>query len=271
MSKLEGKVVVITGGARGIGAACATELVARGARVAVLDRDGVAAKKTADSLGDRASAATVDVTDRDGLRTAFAAIAEEYGGIDTVIANAGISGPVGPVATADPEALARVIEIDLLGVMETIQAALPYVMERHGYVLAVASAAAVIPTPTIAAYGAAKAGVDAFTRALRIELAPHGTAVGTAYFGLIETELIYGAAAEPGIELLLGGIPGRIGRPLPAARAAEVIVRGIERRSAHVYAPSWVRPVAALRGQLTALDRFVGRIAPVAELIRARS
>jgi NAD(P)-dependent dehydrogenase (short-subunit alcohol dehydrogenase family) len=270
MNPVANQVVVITGGARGIGAACAAELTRRGAYVAILDSDGACATQTAKSLGRNASAYAVDVTDRTALREAFAAIAEVHGGIDTVIANAGISGPVGPVLDADPAALAKVIDINLLGVIETIHAALPYVVERQGYVLAVASAAAVIPTPAIAAYGASKAGVDAFARALRVELKPKGAAVGVAYFGLVETELIYGEGAAPGIEQLLTGVPGPIGRPVPASRAAEVIVRGIERRSDHVFAPGWVRALAGLRGQLQPLDRFASSVPRIAAMIGAK-
>jgi NAD(P)-dependent dehydrogenase (short-subunit alcohol dehydrogenase family) len=138
---------------------------------------------------------------------AVAATVERLGGIDVVVANAGIAGVSATVATADPGAFEQVLEVKLLGVWRTVRAALPHVVERRGYVLVTASVAAAIPTPTFAAYGMAKAGVEAFGRALRLELAPTGTAVGVAYFGAIDTAMVAGLRDAPGLDQLLAALP----------------------------------------------------------------
>jgi NAD(P)-dependent dehydrogenase (short-subunit alcohol dehydrogenase family) len=261
------KVVLITGGARGIGAETARQLVDGGARVALLDRDGPGVKATAAALGERAVGFEADVTDTASLADAVAATVERFGGIDVVVANAGIAGVSAPVATADPAVFEKVLEVDLLGVWRSVRATLPHVVARKGYVLVVASVAAVIPTPTMAAYGMAKAGAESFGRSLRIELAPAGTAVGVAYFGVIATDMMHDLRASPALDQLVAGLPGPLGRPTPAAAAGAAIMRGIERRAAIVYAPRWVPVLLTLRGQLAPFERVLGRLPGMSRLI----
>lgn len=260
------KVVLITGGARGIGAETARQLIARGARVALLDSDGVTVKQTAADLGERAIGFEADVTDVASLKEAVRGTVERFGGIDAVVANAGIIGPTDPVDSVDPAAFEQVIDVNLLGVWRTVRAALPYVIERNGYVLPVASVAALMPFPTIAAYGASKAGVEAFGRALRVELAPDDVAVGVAYFGAIDTDMLHEARATPGIDAVLAGLPG-LRRTVPASEAAAAIVRGIERRSGQVYAPGWVPALLALSGPLAWFDGLAHRLPVVARML----
>jgi NAD(P)-dependent dehydrogenase (short-subunit alcohol dehydrogenase family) len=268
-NSLTGKVVLITGGARGIGAATARELVSRGASVALLDQDGPAVKETAGELGERAAGFEVDVTDVESLDQAVSAVVAQFGGIDVVVANAGIAGPSAPVATVDPAAFERVIEINLLGVWRTVRAALPHVMERKGYVLVVASVAAALPMPTMAAYGASKAGVHGFGRALRLELAPTGTAAGVAYFGIIDTDMVHDIGGRPGFGRLIASLPGPAGKAIPPSQAADAIVRGIERRSASVYAPGYARALVR-GGPLLPLDSLVGRMPAVSALLQGK-
>jgi NAD(P)-dependent dehydrogenase (short-subunit alcohol dehydrogenase family) len=264
------KVVLITGGARGIGAETARQLVEGGARVSLLDWDGPGVKATAAALGDRAVGFEADVTDPASLADAVAATVERFGFIDVVVANAGIAGVSATVATADPVAFEQVMEVNLLGVWRTVRAALPHVVERQGYVLVTASVAAAIPMPTFAAYGMAKAGVEAFGRALRLELAPTGTAVGVAYFGAIDTAMVAGLRDAPGLDQLLAALPSALGRPVPAANAGAAVVHGINRRRAIVYAPSWVPALLALRGPLAPFERLLGRVPAVSRLIAGR-
>jgi len=268
---LRDQVVLITGGARGIGAEAARQMVQRGARVALLDRDGPGVKATAAGLGDHAIGFEADVIDNASLADAVAATVQHFGGIDVVVANAGIAGASAPVATADPAAFEQVLEVDLLGVWRTVRAALPHVVARKGYVLVVASVAAVIPTPTMAAYGMAKAGVEAFGRALRIELARSGTAVGVAYFGVIATDMMHELRESPALDQLVSALPGPTGRPSPPADAGAAIVHGIERRRAIVYAPGWVPALLALRGPLAAFEHLLGRLPAMARLIEGSS
>ena len=258
-TKFADQVVVITGGARGIGAATARQLYDRGARVALLDRDVEGVKRAAAALGDRAIGVGADVTDADSLAKAMSAVVESFGGIDCIVANAGILGAAKTVGTANPDAFEQVIDINLLGVWRTVRAALPHVRQRNGYVLVIASIAAAIPMPTLAAYGASKAGAEGFARALRVELATTGTRVGVAYFGIIATELLDDASREPGMMGLIADLPGSLGKPLPVSRAASAIVAGIERRANHIYAPRWVAIATVLRGVLEPLDGWIAR------------
>ncbi|MEV5003988.1 MAG: SDR family NAD(P)-dependent oxidoreductase [Candidatus Nanopelagicales bacterium] len=255
-----GNVVVITGAAQGIGAATAAALIAKGARVALLDRDGDLVAERAAELGPSAAPYVVDVTNRDALETVFAEVAKRWGRIDGVIANAGIAGPVAAIAEADPDAVERVVEIDLLGVMRTAYAAMPYLLESRGHVLLVASIAAAIPCPMFAAYGAAKAGVEAYGRALRIELARSGVTVGVAYFGLIDTGLARDDLLGTGpFASIQGRLPGVL-TIAPVGAAAGALVRGVERRSARVWAPSWVPFVLASRSVLALGDGLMSRV-----------
>jgi NAD(P)-dependent dehydrogenase (short-subunit alcohol dehydrogenase family) len=170
----------------------------------------------------------------------------------------------------DSEAFEQVLEVNLLGTWRTVRAALPHVVARKGYVLVVASVAALIPTPSMAAYGMSKAGAEAFARALRLELAPGGTDVGVAYFGAIDTEMVTGLREAPGIDQLLTALPAVLGQPVPAADAGAAIVRGISRRAPIVCAPSWVGALLALRGELAPFERLLGRLPAVSRLVEGR-
>ena len=114
-----------------------------------------------------------DVTDRDALESAVEGTVERFGGIDVVMANAGIAG-VGTVRSMDPAGWERIIEVNLLGVYRTINVCLPHVIERRGYVLPVASIAAAVHTPGMSAYSATKAGVEALGDSLRGEVEAPG-------------------------------------------------------------------------------------------------
>jgi NAD(P)-dependent dehydrogenase (short-subunit alcohol dehydrogenase family) len=203
------------------------------------------------------------------LEAAFAAVAEQHGGIDVVVANAGIAGPSDPVATVDPAAFERVIDINLLGVWRTVRAGLPYVMTRDGYVLSVASIAAALPMPTMAAYAASKAGVHAFGRTLRIELAPTGTAAGVAYFGIVETDIMRDIESRPGFGRLISSLPGPMGKAIKPSQAADAIVGGIERRSGRVYAPGYARTLVSL-GPVLPIDRIVSRVPAIGALLQGK-
>jgi NAD(P)-dependent dehydrogenase (short-subunit alcohol dehydrogenase family) len=264
------RVVVITGAAHGIGAESARQLIAKGAFVALLDRDESAVKTLAAELGERAEGFAVDVSDAPGVDAAMAAVVRRFGGIDVVVANAGIAGPGATVSAVDPAAFEQVIDINLLGVFRTVRAALPHVLERNGYVLVTASIAAAIAVPTIPAYGAAKSGVEAFGRTLRVELAHTGTRVGIAYFGAIDTGMVSGLLTGTGLAALLDALPNWLGKPAPVGAAGAAVVAGIERRSRRVCAPSYVPLLLALRTPLAMADPLLARIPKVrAEILRA--
>jgi NAD(P)-dependent dehydrogenase (short-subunit alcohol dehydrogenase family) len=266
---IEDRVVLLTGGARGIGADAARRLVERGARVALLDRDADGVERRADALGERAAAFPADVTEADELAAAVEAALERFGAIDAVIANAGISGPMSTVAAIEPEAFEQVIDINLLGVWRTVRAALPHVVERRGYVLAIASVAASTPTPLLAAYSASKAGVENFARSLRMEISHTGTRVGVGYFGMIDTDMVRDARAEHAVSHALGAIPTPFTKALPVGAAGEAIARGVERRANRVYAPRWVPGLLAVRALTHPADGLLGRHPRVVAAVRA--
>lgn len=249
--RLRDRVVVITGAARGLGAAIARQCAARGARVALL---GLESAELADVSTQCPGSAwwELDVTDAAALDQVAAAVVTRFGGVDVVVANAGI-GAGGSLLTADVASYERVIEVNLLGSIRTVRAFLPAVAARRGYVLQVASMAALVPAPFMSAYTASKAGVEAFAHALRAELKTREVDVGVAYLGWTDTAMVRGADETPGLGELRKSLPGLLGKTYPVEPAARVVTAGIERRAAHIYAPRWLRVLSWLRGALPAL------------------
>jgi NAD(P)-dependent dehydrogenase (short-subunit alcohol dehydrogenase family) len=266
---LTDKVVVITGAANGIGEATARQLVAEGAMVAVLDRDEAALKQVAASLNGRAAAFAADVTDAAQVQEAIAAVIERFGGIDVVVANAGISGPVATFAAIGAEAFERVVDVNVFGVARTVRAALPSVVQRDGYVLVIASAAAVIPTPTIAAYGVSKAGAEALGRSLRMELTETGATAGVAYFGMIDTNMVRNdLLGGTGLEAVMATLPKKFREPAPVEDAARAIVEGIKRRRRWIYAPRYIAGLLALRTTIALAEPLMSRSTQLLAAIR---
>jgi NAD(P)-dependent dehydrogenase (short-subunit alcohol dehydrogenase family) len=245
---VRGRSVLITGAARGIGAESARQLSARGARVSLVGLEPERLEALAGELGSDAAWFEADVRDRDALERAVAGTVERFGGIDVVIANAGIRNPMATVATVDPDAFERVIEVNLIGMFRTVRAVLPQLLESRGYLLCVASLAAAAHAPLMAPYAAAKAGVEAFANSLRLEVADKGVDVGVVYFSFIETDMVREgrevAEAQTG-----GDSPRAIAKPIPVAKAVKGIVRGIERRSQRVVVPRLAYPII-LAGEL---------------------
>lgn len=262
---MKGKVALITGAGNGIGAATARELVGRGAQVGLLDVDAGAAEALAAELGeDRALAAVADVTDQHELDSAAAAIRERFGGIDIVMANAGIAS-YGSVSAVDPDAFARVIDINVTGVFRTVRAALPSVVERRGYVLVVCSLATYAPSPGLASYGASKAGAEMFANSLRLEVAHLGVDVGSAHMSWIDTPLTRAAESDSGaFNEMRSKLPGPLGKTTSVDACARAFARGIESRSDRIWVPGWVRFAHWLRPLMTTrlAEREQRRLAP---------
>jgi NAD(P)-dependent dehydrogenase (short-subunit alcohol dehydrogenase family) len=255
---LHGKVIMVTGAARGIGAGSARLLAAAGARVALVGLEGELLREVAASCGDDASAWDADVTDPAALDAVVAGIAGRYGGLDAVVANAGIA-PAGFVRSMDPAAFDRTIEVNLLGVWRTVRAALPRIIERRGYVLVISSAAAIAHLPGMAAYSASKAGVEAFADWVRAEVRHLGVAVGVAYFSWIGTDMVRGADEHPVFGPVRGAIPGPFGRTYPPEAACAAVLRAVTRRSRTVEVPASVRALRLCRGLLGPLASAGGR------------
>jgi len=251
---LSGRVAVITGGARGIGLACGRALVRRGASVALIDLDGREVAEAAARLGTgSAIGLQADVTDAAAISRAIAAAGERFGGVDVVVANAGIAPRPAPVRRMAAEEWERVVEVDLLGVYRTVRAGLEPVIARRGQLVLISSVYAFANGSLASPYAVSKAGVEALGRALRIELAPHGVGVSVAYFGWVDTRMVQRAfeqRAGQGEEELL---PGFLLRRITPEAAGEALARGIERRAPRVVAPGWWAGVSALRGLLNPL------------------
>ncbi|MBT0767450.1 SDR family NAD(P)-dependent oxidoreductase [Kineosporia sp. J2-2] len=242
-----GKVVVITGAARGIGAALAQRLAARGARVALLGLEPGELAAVAARCGRNAAWFECDVTDPQALDAAVAGVQARFSGVDVLVANAGIAMG-GPLRLADADSYDRVIEVNLMGSVRTVRAFLPLLIRNQGYYLQVASLAALAPTPMITAYGASKAGVEAFALGVRTELDGYGVAAGVAYLSFTDTDMGR-AAGRSGSGLRLHDLDSAVDR----------LIGGIERRSPYVYGQPFIRLLRPARGLLPGLVHRLGR------------
>jgi NAD(P)-dependent dehydrogenase (short-subunit alcohol dehydrogenase family) len=251
---LRDKVVLVTGASRGIGAEAARRLAKRGAHVSLVGLEPELLQQVAAEIGPNAAWHEADVTDWDALRSAVDGTVERFGGIDVVIANAGIA-PYGTVATIDPAAFERTIEVNLLGVWRTVRTTLPHVASRGGYILPIASLAAALHPPMLAHYAATKAGVEAFADSLRAEVRHTGTRVGVAYFGFIDTDMVREGLESPSAHILREATPGPFSKTAPLSAAGRAIERGVERRANKVWAPRWVLPMTWLRGIMQPLSQ----------------
>ena len=274
--KIAGKVVLVTGPARGIGAETARVLAARGARLSLVGLEPERLAALAAGLGGGHVWFECDVTDQAGVERAVAGTVAALGGIDVVVANAGVASN-GTVAVGPVEALVRTIEVNLTGVVRTVSATLPHVTERKGYYLLVSSAAALAPFPGISTYAAAKSGVEQFGNVLRLEVAHKGVGVGVAHPSWIDTDMVRDTRRDlSGFNEMLGKLPGPFGRVTPVRDCAAAFVKAIERRRRKVYVPRALAAAAAVR-QLFAspladylMGRHTRRILPrVEEEVRA--
>lgn len=195
---LKGKTAVITGAASGIGEAIAELYIDEGAAVAVLDLNQERAEATARRLAERgtAHAVTVDVMDSDSVRQAMDRSAQLLGGIDIVVAAAGILDET-PLEEMSVETFDRTIAVDLRGVFLAARWALPHLIEQgSGRIINIASQLGIKGGVGLTHYVAAKAGVIGMTKAMALELAPHRIQVNTIAPGPIETPLVDGLSPE---------------------------------------------------------------------------
>src|SRR4051812_26759063 len=267
---LDGRTALITGGGSGIGAELARRLAARGMRVGLIDIDGDGLEAVAAGVPS-AETAVADVRDAAALTAAVDELAERLGGIDVAVANAGI-GTGGPLRLIGPETVELTIDVNLLGVWRTVHAALPHVLARRGHLLLVASAAALLPSGGLGAYSAAKAGVDALGRTLRIELRSHGVSVGVAYFLFLNTPMVTEREGSLVSQATRSRVPSVIGRVRPLEPAIDRVVAAIERRSRAVFAPPFLRALFVARGVLDnpLIDRLAGSGMPDLDAAFAR-
>ncbi|MEU5658411.1 SDR family oxidoreductase [Streptomyces sp. NPDC047737] len=255
---LRDRTVVVTGAARGVGAAVAGRLAERGARVALLGLEEEALAEVAAGLPTEAHYWHVDVTDDAAMRDVASAVRRRLGPASVVVANAGVADG-GPFADSDPAIWRRVIEVNLIGSAVTARTFLPHLLDTHGYYLQIASLASIGAAPMMSAYCASKAGVEFFAHSLRAELAPSGVGVGTAYLNWTDTDMIRDADRYAVLRELRAHMPPPARKVYPVGQVADVLVGAVERRAPTVYVPGWLRGVQAVRALLPGLVARVSR------------
>jgi NAD(P)-dependent dehydrogenase (short-subunit alcohol dehydrogenase family) len=247
---MNGRRVLITGAARGIGALTARRLHERGARVALLGLEPELLRDVAAECGN-APWFDCNVADREQVDAAVAGAVRELGGLDVAIANAGIGAQMTLVG-GDPTVWDSTFAVNLSGSYNLVRAAGPHVAHPGGYFLLTASLAAAVHLPLMAAYCASKAAVESLGDSLRMELRPSGARVGVAYYAELDTDMTSrGFATRAAAMMPIGGHG-----PLPVARvepAIDAIERGIERRSRRIVSPRWVGVALTMRPVLQRL------------------
>jgi len=233
-TNLGGKVVAITGGARGIGRATAAALARAGARVAIGDVDLAAARAAARELGEDVLALELDVTERTSFERFLDAIEETLGPLDVLVNNAGIQH-VGRFADEEDAATERQLAVNLGGVMTGTKLALERMLpRRRGRIVNLASAAGKVATPGGATYCATKHAVVGLTESVREEIAGTGVEMTAVLPAIIDTEMAGGIAKARGV------------RAVPAETAGTAIARGIARGKPIVYVPGYTGAINTL-------------------------
>jgi glucose 1-dehydrogenase len=220
MNRLAGKVVVVTGAARGLGLAIATRFAEEGARIVLADVDGDAVEAAADKLGQHGL--RVDVSQRDEVERMIATATQQFGAVDVLVNNAGMYRNI-PLQELTEAEFDRMITVNLKSALFGIQAvAAQMIARRCGSIVNVASIAARLGAIGTIAYAVAKAGVAQLTNVAAIELAPHNVRVNALAPGTFATEMSGGAYADSALQgRVLPRIPmGRMGRPEEAAGVA---------------------------------------------------
>lgn len=269
--QLAGRTVAITGGIGGFARALAPALRRRGANVALLDLDADVAVSAAAGLGDLGVARgwRADVRNFEELQTVMADVAEHFGRLDVVMANAALGGTPTALAYSTPARFELAVDVGLTGVYRTFLAGLPFVTDQRGYLLATSSMAAFVHGPLQGSYSAYKAGLWALCDEWRLELRHTGVGVGSLHPTFFKTPMMDEVVEGGGSKAWGGNDQGAFGMA-PIETIVEDTIRGIEARSRHIFAPRRMR-LAALAPMLTQrLAEAVGfKAADVQEAVEA--
>ena len=229
--KLEGTVVIVTGGSRGIGEAAAHALHGRGAKVGLVARSAVDLAAVADRLGSRVATATADIAERSQVERAVAHLTEKLGPPHALVNNAGI-GAYASVLEEDPDTYEHLMRVNYLGTVHATRAVLPGMADRRrGHIVNVASVAGKLGAPFEAAYSASKFAVVGFTESLAAEVHPFRIGVSLVNPGPVDTHFTDAR-----------GVPfqRKIPRPVTPERVAAAIVAAIERDRFEQSIPRWL-------------------------------
>ncbi|QBS42303.1 SDR family NAD(P)-dependent oxidoreductase [Nocardia sp. CS682] len=260
-----GRRVLITGAARGIGAALARQLYDAGAKVALLGLEEELLGEVARECGD-APWRYCDVGDVAQVDRVVETLVGELGGLDVVVANAGVARQL-PLIGGDPAVMEETLAVNVLGVYYTVRAAGPHISHANGYALVVSSLAAAVNLPLVGAYSASKAAVEALGHTLRIELKHTGAKVGIAYFAELDTDMTSRGFGTAAARAILGR--STVSGVAPLGPAIDSVEKAIARRRRQVVSPWWVavalpfRPIAQRLVGLT-LRRGVPRALAIA-------
>jgi 3-oxoacyl-[acyl-carrier protein] reductase len=215
MNGLEGKVAIVTGASRGIGAGIARKLAAQGAKVVLnYTRNEEAAHQVAADIqraGGEALVERADVADEAQVQQLFERTDARFGRLDILVNNAGILEPR-PIDTVDRAHFQRILDVNLWGVVSASQQAARR-LGQGGRIINITSTATRSPIPAFSVYAASKAGVEAFTRTLAAELGPRGITVNSVFAGMVETDMT-AFAPEAARQAMVQVTPlRRVGRP----------------------------------------------------------
>jgi len=252
---LEGKVFFITGGARGIGAAVAAEAASRGARIALTGLEPEELQAVAVSLGPGHLHLDCDVTDDESVSDAVATTVAELGGIDLVLANAGIA-TFGSIEHTAPAAFEKLAAINIGGVHRTVHATLPHLLRSRGWIGILGSIASYAALPGAAPYNASKAGVELYNRALRLEVGWRGVCATTIHPSWIDTALVRESEADlASFREMRERLPWPVHSTTSVEACAKAIVNGAEKRKDRIFIPRSARLVYWFRN---VLNSFAG-------------
>ena len=226
MSRLQNKVAIITGGAGGIGIAAARKFVAEGARVLLVDLDDATLADAAGEFGDAASWCVADVSDPNQTVAYVHRAVEAFGGVDILLANAGVEGTVTPIVDQDVEMFDKVLAVNVRGAWLGLKYAIPEIAKRGGgSILITSSVAGIHGSPGLSPYVTSKHAVIGMMRSAALECAPHNIRVNTVNQSPVETRMM--RSLEDGLlpgnapsahDAIAASIPlGRYGEPADVA------------------------------------------------------
>jgi NAD(P)-dependent dehydrogenase (short-subunit alcohol dehydrogenase family) len=264
MRNLSGAVALVTGAGAGIGAAEVRLLGAKGAQVCAVDIDGDAAGRSGAAL-----AIGADVTDREAMANAIEQVVERFGKLDLVICNAGITHRPATLRVCKPGEAQRVIDVNLIGTLNTVQPAIEPLIASRGHVVVVSSlgwppnldAGAMLPAAGGIAYAASKVAVEMLGRGLRLELSPYDVGLTIAYFAIVDT-----AMARMTIDTPKPKAVDKLG--ISPEEAAAAVIRAVERGKVRVIIPGRFKILDYVRLFGIHLDNLLLRSKSQRELIR---